>query len=140
MGIPMAFIFAGMLCLTSGRQAHAQAASPVSSVHPAVLNADALDAVVLRVVERARLQGRGLGASTSVFQGQSPTGAARHRAVKWGALIGAVAGGAGGALQPTHSNGEYVLGHNRLTSALALSGISAGIGALVGVAIEKSRK
>jgi hypothetical protein len=105
-----------------------------------VLKADALEAVVLRFVEGARLQGKGLAAAPAVFRRQSPTDAARHSAIKWGALIGAVAGGTGGALQPTHSNGEYVLGHNRVTSALALSGIGAGIGALLGAAIEKGRR
>jgi hypothetical protein len=134
-----AFTFAAILCLTSDRQAHAQATGPFASAHPPVLTAHAHGAIVRRLGEAARLQGIRLAASRAVSQTQSASGAANYRAVKWGALIGAIAGGAGGALQPTHSNGEYVLGHNRFTSALALGGIGAGVGALAGLAIEKSR-
>ena len=134
----MAFMFAAILCLTSDRHAHAQAASPSAPVHPPVLTAHAHGAIMRRLGETARLQGMRLAASRAVSQTQS-SGGANYRAVKWGAIIGAIAGGAGGALQPTHSNGEYVLGPNRFTSALVLGGIGAGIGALAGLAIG-SRK
>ena len=140
MAARMALIFAALLSLTTGRQAHAQATGPSSSVYPAVLNANAHEAIALRLGEAARLQGMRLAVSPAVSQTQPASGDSKHRAVKWGALIGAIAGGVGGALQPTHSNGEYVLGPNRFTSALVLSGIGAGVGALVGLAIEKSRK
>jgi hypothetical protein len=140
MAARMAFMFAAILCLTTGAQAHAQATGPVSSVHPAVLVAHAPEAIVLRLGEAARLEGMRLAASPAVPHAQSPSGAPHYRAVKWGALIGAIAGVAGGALQPTHSNGEYVLGNNRFTSTLVLGGIGASVGALVGLAIEKGRK
>ena len=140
MAARMALIFAAMLCLTTGRQAHAQATGPSSSTQPAVLNAHAHEAIVLGLGEAARLQGMRLAASPAVSQTQPANGASKHKAVKWGAVIGAIAGGAGGALQPTHSNGEYVLGPNRFTSALVLGGIGAGVGALVGLAIEKNGK
>jgi hypothetical protein len=140
MAARIALIFAAILCLTTGRQAHAQATDPSSSAHLAVSNAHAHEAIVLRFDEAARLQGMRLAASPAVSQTQPASGASKHRAVKWGVIIGAIAGGAGGALQPTHSNGEYVLGPNRFTSALVLGGIGAGVGALVGLAIEKSRK
>ena len=133
-------MFAAILCLTTGRQAHAQATGPLSPGQPIVLNAHPHETIVLRLGEAARLQGMRLGASPAVSQTQSASGAGKYKAVKWGAFIGAIAGGAGGALQPTHSNGEYVLGNSRFTSALALGGIGAGVGALVGLAIEKSRK
>ena len=140
MAARIALIFAAILCLTTGRQAHAQATGHSSSAHLAVLNAHAHEAIVLRLGEAARLQGMRLAASPAVSQAQPASGTAKHTAVKWGALIGAIGGGVGGALQPTHSNGEYVLGPNRFTSALVLAGIGAGVGALVGLAIEKSRK
>lgn len=140
MAARMAFILAAILCVTTGRPAHAQATGPFSPVHLRVLNGHAHEAIVLRLGEAARLQGMLLAASPAVSQTQSSSGAAKYKAVKWGALVGAIAGGAGGALQPTHSNGEYVLGNNRFTSALVLGGIGAGVGALVGLAIEKSRK
>ena len=139
MAARMAFLFAAVLCLTSDRQAHAQATSALASVHPPVLTAHAHAPIVRALGEAARLQGMHLAASRAVSQVQRSSGA-NYRAVKWGAVIGAIAGGAGGALQPTHSNGEYVLGPNRVTSTLVLCGIGAGVGALVGLAIEKSRE
>jgi len=136
----MAPLFAAILCLTTSAHAAGQAAGPVPAAHAAVLMNDAPEATALRLADAARLEGMRLAASASVSRAQSVSGAPRYRAVKWGALIGAVAGGAGGALQPTHSNGEYVLGNNRFTSALVLGGIGAGVGALLGLAIEKSRR
>ena len=91
MAARMALVFAALLSLTTGRQAHAQATAPSSSAHPGVLNALAHEAIVLRLGESARLQGMRLA-----------------------------------------------VGPNRFTSALVLSGIGAGVGALVGLAIEKS--
>ena len=98
------------------------------------------DVIVPSLREAARLEGLRFAGSPAGPSPQSAGGAPKTRAVKRGALIGASVGLAGGALQPTHSNGEYVLGSNRATSALVLGGIGAGVGALVGLAIEKSRK
>jgi hypothetical protein len=136
MATRMAFMFAAILCLATARQAHAQGTGSFSSAYPAVFDTEA---IVLNLGEAARLERMRFAASRAVSQTQSSSGAGKYRAVKWGALIGAIAGGAGGALQPTHSNGEYVLGNNRFTSALVIGGIGAGVGALVGLAIEKNR-
>ena len=57
----------------------------------------------------------------------------KSNAVALGAAIGAAAGVTAGLFQPTHSNGEYVLGNSRATSALALGGVAAGIGAFLGL-------
>lgn len=140
MAARMALMSVAILCLATGSHAYAQATGPVSSVHSAVLVAHAPEAIVLRLGEGARLEGMRLAAFPAVSRAQSASGGPQYGAVKWGAFIGAIAGGAGGALQPTHSNGEYVLGNNRFTSTLVLGGIGAGVGALVGLAIEKSRK
>lgn len=128
MASQMGLLFAAIVCVT-GMTAYAQVANPVSS-----------EAIILRLGEGARLEGMRLAASPAASRAQSPTGASEYRTVKWGILIGAIAGVTGGALQPTHSNGEYVLGNSRFTSALALGGIGAGAGALVGLAIDKRRK
>ena len=63
----------------------------------------------------------------------------KSKAVAVGAAIGAAAGVTGGLLQPTHGNGEHVLGSSRETSALALGAVGAGIGALIGFVIDKAR-
>lgn len=63
----------------------------------------------------------------------------RRNGWKWGLGIGAAAGFAGGLAQPTHSNGEFVLGSSRGASAAALAGISAGIGGAIGWAIDRAR-
>ena len=63
----------------------------------------------------------------------------KSNAVAWGMVIGAAAGVTGGLVQPTHSNGEYVLGNSRAASAAMLGAVGAGIGALIGLAIEKAR-
>jgi len=124
----MGLMVAAILCVTTGTKAYAQATGPISLVYPAVSVAHAPETIVLRLGEAARLEGMRLAVSPAVPQAQSSSGAPKYRAVKWGALIGAIAGVAGGALQPTHSNGEYVLGNNRFTSTLVLGGISAGLG------------
>ena len=134
------FMVAAILCLMTGSKAYAQATGPISPVHPAVSVAHAPETIVLRLGDAARLGGMRLAVSQAVPQAQSSSGAPKYRAVKWGALIGAIVGVAGGALQPTHSNGEYVLGNNRFTSTLVVGGIGAGVGALVGLAVEKRRK
>lgn len=136
----MGLMVAAILCLTTGTNAYAQATGPMSSMYRAVSVAHAPEAIVLRLGDAARLEGMRLAASPAVPQAQSSSGARKYRAVKWGALIGAIAGVAGGALQPTHSNGEYVLGKNRFTSTLVVGGIGAGVAALVGLAIDKRRK
>ena len=69
---------------------------------------------------------------------QQPTRREKSNAVAWGAAIGAAAGVTGGLVQPTHSNGEYVLASDRVTSAIVLGGVGGGIGALIGWAIDKA--
>jgi len=70
---------------------------------------------------------------------QQPPRREKSNAVAWGAAIGAAAGVTGGLVQPTHSNGEYVLASDRMTSAIVLGGVGVGIGALIGWAIDKAR-
>ena len=70
---------------------------------------------------------------------QQPPRREKSNGVAWGAVIGAAAGVTGGLVQPTHSNGEYVLGSDRMTSAIVLGGVGAGIGAVVGWVIDKAR-
>ena len=76
--------------------------------------------------------------SAAALPQQSPQ-KGKSNAVAWGAAIGAAAGVTGGLVQPTHSNGEYVLGNSRATSAVVLGGVGAAIGALIGFAIDKAR-
>jgi hypothetical protein len=140
MAVRTAVVSAAILCQATGSHAYAQAMGNVSSAHPAVSVAHAPGAIVPWLGEAARLEGMRLAGSPAGSRAQSASGGPQHGVVKWGAFIGAMAGGAGGALQPTHSNGEYVLGNNRFTSTLALGGIGVGVGALVGLAIEKSRQ
>jgi hypothetical protein len=57
--------------------------------------------------------------------------------VGWGAVIGGAAGLTAGFAQPTHSNGELVGGNDRVTSALVLGSVGAGLGALIGWVIAR---
>ena len=61
----------------------------------------------------------------------------RHPVI-WGTVIGVV-GIVGGALSPTHSNGEYLVGGGRGQSALAVGAVGAGLGALVGAIVGARR-
>ena len=136
----MGLVLAAIVCLTTPTKGAAQEAGAVSSVRVAFSVVQAPEAFVLKLGEAPRMQARHFAASRVVPQAQSSKGAPKHRAVKWGAGMGFIAGFTGGLLQPTHSNGEYVLGPDRITSSLVLGGIGAGVGALIGLAIEKSRK
>ena len=95
------------------------------------------EAVVNIRSEATRSEVRRRGATATLYQQPATGGGRSHRALKWGIGIGAAAGIVGGALQPTHSNGEYVLGGGHLSSTLALGGIGAAVGALIGFAIDR---
>ena len=125
-----------MLWLMAGSQASAQSVGPVAS--DGRLVALAGEVVVRSLGDATRAEVRRRSATVNLYQPPATRSApGGHRALKWGVGIGAVAGIVGGALQPTHSNGEYVLGGDRLSSTLALGGIGAGIGALIGLAIDR---
>ncbi|HYN07793.1 MAG TPA: hypothetical protein VES67_10415 [Vicinamibacterales bacterium] len=138
MAEPMGLVLAVIVCLTTGTKGEAQKADTVSSVQVALSVAHAPKGTILRLGEASRLEGTRLVVSRAVLRPPS-NAAPKHSALKWGVSIGAIVGFAGGALQPTHSNGDYVLGSNRFTSSLVLGGIGAGVGALIGLAIEKGR-
>jgi hypothetical protein len=72
--------------------------------------------------------------------GQAAVPPRKRNAVVWGAAIGGGAGLIGGFVQPTHSNGEYVFGTSRGGSALALGAACAGVGALIGLGIDRLRQ
>lgn len=90
--------------------------------------------------EAASREGMRLATAGADRVRQTPAARRKSSAVAVGALIGGLAGGAGGLLQPTHSNGEYVLGNSRAVSALSLGAIGAGVGALTALAVDKMRR
>jgi hypothetical protein len=140
MAARVTLMFAALLCLTFVSHAHAQTTTSVAAVVYSVRVDSSAQATGLRLRDAPRAEGMRLASTSRVLHAQTASQAPDHRLVKWGAIIGVIAGVTGGALQPTHSNGEYVLGNSRLTSTLALGGISGGIGALVGLAIERGRR
>ena len=120
------------ICLVAATTVSAQSKAPSASPSSHITSA-------LRPLHKAVSEaGVRLAPVNTVAAQQSPR-REKGNAVKWGAATGAAAGLIGGLFQPTHSNGEYVLGNSRATSALALTGAGAGIGALIGWAIEKAR-
>ena len=127
-----AIVGACTICLVAATIASAQSKGPSGSPssHTTSARGPLHNAVSQAGMRLARVN--------AVAAQQSPRREKRN-AVKWGAATGAAAGLIGGLFQPTHSNGEYVLGNSRATSALALTGAGAGIGALIGWAIEKAR-
>jgi hypothetical protein len=123
------------LWLMAGSQAAAQPVGPVAS--EGRLAALAGEVVARSLGDATHAEVRRRAAAANLYQPPATGSAPTRRALKWGIGIGAVAGIVGGALQPTHSNGEYVLGGGHLSSTLALGGIGAGIGALIGLAIDR---
>jgi hypothetical protein len=140
MAARVTLMFASLLCLTVVGHAQAQTTTSTAAVIYSVPVDNAPQAVGPKLRDAARVEGMRLASTPGVLHAQAAPQAPEHRLVKWGTIIGVIAGVTGGALQPTHSNGEYVLGNSRLTSTLALGGISGGIGALVGLAIERGRR
>jgi hypothetical protein len=91
------------------------------------------------IADRARAAAERAGRSAAGQPSPAQAAPPRSRAPAILGTIGGAAGFTGGLLQPTHSNGEYVLGSSRVGSALALGAIGAGIGAVIGIAVAKTR-
>ena len=137
MPLRLASTVAAMLWLMAGTPASAQSVGSAASEARLISLAGSADVVIRTLSEETRAEVHRRSAAATLYQPPATRRASTHRALKWGAGIGAVAGIVGGALQPTHSNGEYVLGGSRFSSTLALGGIGAGVGALIGFAIDR---
>ena len=127
-----AIVGACTICLLAATTASAQAKAPSGSPSSHIASAPG---PLHKAVSEAGVR---LARVNAVATQQSPR-REKWKAVQWGAATGAAAGLIGGLFQPTHSNGEYVLGNSRATSAMALTGAGAGIGALIGWAVDKAR-
>jgi hypothetical protein len=89
--------------------------------------------------DAANRAGSPLATATPVRRVQAPRQQRKSNAIAWGAGVGLAAGVGAGLAQPTHSNGEYVLGSSRAMSALALGAAGLGVGAVVGLLVDKLR-
>ena len=127
-----AIVGACTICLVAATTASAQSKAPSGSPSSHITLAPG---PLHKAVSEAGVR---LARVNAVATQQSPR-REKWNAVQWGAATGATAGLIGGLFQPTHSNGEYVLGNSRATSAMVLTGAGAGIGALIGWAIDKAR-
>lgn len=89
--------------------------------------------------ESAAREGKRLASAATPVRIQPSPSAAKSKAVGWWAAIGGLAGAAGGALAPTHGNGKYLLPGGHAGTAVLLGGIGAGLGALVGYAVQAAK-
>jgi hypothetical protein len=131
----IAVILVALCSLATASEASVQVADSFASVHIAA-------AAASRDAQRPTLREASRQPVLTASVPTRPQSTARERkgrAMQWGAAIGVAAGVTGGLLQPTHSNGEYVLGNSRAVSALVLGGIGAGLGAVIGLAIDNAR-
>jgi hypothetical protein len=127
-----AIVGACTVCLVAATTASAQSKTPSGSPSSHITSAPGS---LHKAVSEAGVRVAGVNAAAL----QPSPRREKWNAVQWGAATGAAAGLIGGLFQPTHSNGEYVLGNSRVTSAMALTGTGAGIGALIGWAVDKGR-
>jgi hypothetical protein len=128
-------VLACTICLVTATTASAQSKAPSRSPSADVGHLSSVPGPLRKAVSDAGVR---LARSNAIAP-QQPPRTEKSNAIAWGAAIGAAAGVTGGLVQPTHSNGEYVLGSDRITSAIVLGGVGAGIGALIGWAIDKAR-
>jgi len=94
------------------------------------------DGPIRLAIQKSRILGA-VTAPSGPIQTTAPS--KKGHPVIWGTVIGGVVGIVGGALSPTHSNGEYLVGGGRGQSALAVGAVGAGLGALVGAIIGARR-
>ena len=93
------------------------------------------DGPIRLAIQKSRILGAVTAPSRPI---QTTVPSKKRHPVIWGTVIGVV-GIVGGALSPTHSNGEYLVGGGRGQSALAVGAVGAGLGALVGAIIGARR-
>ena len=123
------------ICLMATTTASAQSET---RLQPALVNVGRINSAPGRLQKAASEAGADLARLNRAVPQQSSR-TEKSNALAVGAAIGAAAGVTAGLVQPTHSNGEYVWGNSRATSALVLGGVGAGIGALIGFVIDRAR-
>jgi hypothetical protein len=128
-------VLACTICLVTATTLSAQSKAPSRSPSADAGHISSMPGLLRKAVSET---GVPLARSNAVAP-QQPPRREKSNAVAWGPAIGAAAGVTGGLVQPTHSNGEYVLASDRMTSAIVLGGVGVGIGALIGWAIDKAR-